>query len=160
MGYAVKSIAYEAVQYQQALEKIARYGVPEREAKVHGEDIPVLMRPCPIIGLPRHPDVSQDERIMSMDGPISRLEVKILKSCPIAQRLHDQLRQFPNGPRDGIDAMQGLWEKTSVPAKPLTAEGPSLPLHVLALMDRVKRQPLDRPQLCGTNRSVALTSWN
>ena len=158
-GYTVKQIGYEAVAYQEALAQIARYGVPEREAVEHNESIPVLMRPCPIVSMPRHTDVSQDERILSMDGPISRRELKIWKRCRIGDKLEQQLRQFPFGKRDGIDAMQGLWEKTSVPPKPLIIDTPNLPRHMLELMAKIKDERPDTPKFTGGANTVSLATW-
>jgi hypothetical protein len=117
------------------------------------------MRPCQVIGLPRHSDVSQDDRILSMDGPISRRELRVLKRCPIAHLVYDQLRQFPNGPRDVIDAMQGLWERTSTPPRPIVESPDSLPRAVRELMERARRRPGESPELRGTNTEVALATW-
>lgn len=158
-NYIVKSIGWESVAYQKALKEIAIYGVPEREAKYDGEEIPVVMRPCSCIGLPRESDTSQEERILSMDGPLSRRQIKIYKRNPIGEKMADQMRMFPNGPRDLIDAAQGLWVRTAKPPKPIDVQAPRVPAQVLEMMRRARQDRSERPTLCGTSGNVRLQSW-
>jgi hypothetical protein len=94
-GYSVKSIGYESVAYQEALAQIARYGIPERDAAYHGETVPIQMKPCPVVSIPRPSDVRKQERIISMDGPVTRREFKIWKRNPIGRRQYEQMQRFP-----------------------------------------------------------------
>jgi hypothetical protein len=119
MGYSVRSIGIEDVAYQKALVRIAREGVPERRATYHGESIPMLTKPCSVIGIPRGTDASKQERILSMDGPLVRRELLFWKKCGIALKAVSQMKNFPMGADDILDTLHDLWVRTKTPSRHL-----------------------------------------
>lgn len=155
-GYTVKSIGYESVQYQEALAQIARQGVPERDPTYHGESVPMLTAPCPIVSIKRPPDMTKHERILSMDGPITRREVFFWKHNRIGAKVMQQFKNYPFDRFDALDATHDLWIRVQTPPKPLGPELPRLhPLLAALLKDSAEG---DRT-LVGGHNSVNLTSW-
>jgi hypothetical protein len=104
-GYEVRSIGFESVQYQEALAQMARQGVPEREAEYDGEQVRMVVKPCPIRSIKRSTQMHKQERLLEMDGPITRRELKIWKKCPIGQKAITQLTNFPLDKDDLLDAL-------------------------------------------------------
>jgi hypothetical protein len=156
-GYTVKNIGFESVAYQEALAEIARYGVPEREATYQGESVPIITKPCPVRSIKRSPDIRKQERIMEMDGPVTRRELKFWKRCPIADRAMRQFKGFPFDRDDILDAVHDLWVDTRTPARVMRAETPKWPPQILRFLERMDRR--GEPQLRGTNNTVKLTAW-
>lgn len=156
LGYRVQNIGVESVAYQEALAQIARDGVPEREAAYHGESVPMLKSPCAVRSIKRSAELRKTERILEMDGPVSRREVMFWERCPIARRTIDQYKGFPFDRFDILDAMHDLWVGTSTPGRPLTT-GPKMDKDLAAIL----RGGLvaKRPKLVGTNNTVALAAW-
>lgn len=157
MGYTVRSIGYEAVQFQAGLITSARRGIPERHARWDGERIAIQAPPCRVIPIERSSDRTKLERILSMAGPIMRREVWFLKDNPVAKRMIQQLENFPHDRDDFLDSMHDHWIKTAQPTPPI--EGRADTLHPL-LLKLLKLREGDGPKLCDTNASVSLQSWN
>lgn len=155
LGYCVKSIGIESVAYQKALVNLAREGVPERKPKYHGESVPMLTKPCPVISITRGPDTSKRERLLSMDGPITRRELLLWKKCGIALRAVTQLKQYPMGADDILDMLHDFWIRTSTP--PRSVEPEKLPLHP-RLMELLNQNDGTR-RLEGTNFTAKLATW-
>jgi hypothetical protein len=154
-GYTVKSIGYEAVAYQEALASIAREGIPERSPAYHGESVPMLTKPCQILSIKRPPDKSKPERILSMDGPVTRRELKVWRKCPIGQRVISQLSNFPYDRFDILDAMHDLWIRVLTPPPPLNVSDDPLHPELMKLI----RKHTEAPTLVGTNSTVKLLNW-
>jgi hypothetical protein len=155
MGYCVKSIGIEDVAYQKALVNLAKHGVPERKPEYSGESVPMLTKPCNVVGITRGPDASKRERLLSMDGPITRRELLFWKKCGIALRAIQQLKQYPMGADDILDMLHDFWIRVSTPPRSVEPERP--PLHP-KLMALLKENDGTR-RLEGTNFSVKLATW-
>jgi hypothetical protein len=155
MGYCVKSIGIEDVAYQKALVNLAKHGVPERRPEHSGESVPMLTKPCPVAGITRGSDASKRERLLSMDGPITRRELLLWKKCGIALRAVTQLKQYPMGPDDILDMLHDFWIRTSTP--PRSVEPVKPPLHP-KLMELIKQNDGTR-RLEGTNFTAKLATW-
>lgn len=158
LGYTVQNIGIEAVQYQEALAQLCRDGVPEREAEYSGELIPVMKSPVPIRSIQRSADMRKTERLLQMDGPISRREVQILKSCPVAQKLETQLVNFPHDKDDLLDALRDLWTGVMVPARPLQGVEPRIHAEITKLLNLRKKG--QKPTLRHTHNVVQLENWS
>ena len=157
-GYIVKNIGVEAVQYQEALAQICRDGVPEREARHHGESVPIQLRPCPVRSIQRSPDMRKHERILEMDGPVTRRELRFLRSCPISERAMLQFKNFPFDRFDLLDGIHDLWEGTISPPKQIEETSPHLHPELQRLLRKtlVKR---DLVEVSGMNNTVKLAAW-
>lgn len=155
-GYRVVSIGFESVAYQEALAEMARGGVPEREAKHHGESVPVLMRPCAVRSIRRSPELRKQERILEMDGPITRRELSFWRHCPITERAMQQLKNFPHDRFDILDALHDLWEQVRTPPPPEQRSDSPFPKEFEKYM---KKRFDGQPKLVGTNNQVRLASW-
>ena len=153
-GYCIKTIGFESVAYQEALANLARYGVPERKPVHQGESVPMLVKPCQVVSIHRSSDMSKPERLLSMDGPISRRELKFWKKCGIAERAIMQLKHYPMGKDDILDAMHDLWIKTRTPPREVEPDLPPFPKWV---MDELTNN--DAPALVGTHGSAKLMNW-
>jgi hypothetical protein len=158
-GYAVRSLGYESVAYQEALAQIARYGIPEREPRHHGESVPMLKSPCPVISITRPPDLKKHERILSMDGPITRRELKFWKYCGIAQKVLNQFANYPFDRFDALDATHDLWIKTTTPPPPVVGDERRIDPQLQAMWDAALNECGETPVLKGTNNTVSLTAW-
>jgi hypothetical protein len=156
-GYVVKSIGYESVAYQEGLAQSARYGVPEREADYDGEAVSVMTKPCPVVSIKRKGDMTKQERIISMDGPLSRGELLFWKECGIAERAMKQMKQYPHGKDDILDAMHDLWEKTTTPPREIEEERSGLHPALLAIINQ--NQLEDGPIKVGSSNTIKLASW-
>jgi len=156
-GYIVKSIGVEAVQYQEALAQICRDGVPEREAKYDGESIPVMVKSCPVRSIHRSADMRKTERILEMDGPVTRRELKFWRKCGIAEKVMLQFKNFPFDRFDALDATHDLWEATMTPPKQMQESSPGLHKEMRKILNmQLKGQPRI---VGGTNNTVKLTAW-
>ena len=157
LRYDVKDIGIESVQYQEALSQIARYGIPEREPAYSGESVPMLKSPCGVRSIKRSSDMRKHERLLEMDGPITRRELKFWTKCNIAQKVMNQFTNFPFDKFDALDATHDLWVGVTTPSKPMAAMAPSVPV----VFQKYLRDMDDNegPRLVGTNNTVRLTSW-
>lgn len=159
LGYSVVSIGFEAVAYQAALIGMSRYGVGERAAVADGESVPMRTKPCPVVGIERPPDRTKAERIMSMDGPVTRREVKFWRKCSIADKVMNQFKNFPYDRDDGLDAMHDFWIKTRTPSPPMVDVIPNIPREFQKMLR--EEEFTGRPQLTGTNNTIPLAGgWN
>jgi len=157
-GYNVQNIGVESVAYQEALAQIARSGVPEREAEYSGESVPIIKSPVPVRSIKRSPDMRKAERIMEMDGPVTRRELRIWKECRIAERAVAQLKGFPFDRDDILDALHDLWGKgVRTPPRVMEPTLPDMPKEMLAILQQIDKQK--QPVLRGTNNSVKLAHW-
>jgi hypothetical protein len=156
-GYKVRSIGFESVQYQEALAQIARQGVPERDPRYSGESVPMLTKPCPVRSITRSSDVRKHERLLEMDGPVTRREVHFWVRCAIANKVMQQFKEFPFGKFDALDATHDLWEHTMTPPPPMKAGEPQLHPELMKILKR--SLVAKEPTLCGTNNQVKLTAW-
>ena len=156
-GYKCFNIGIESVAYQEALAQLCRDGVPEREAEHHGELIPVVKSPCPIRSIKRSPDMQKTERILQMEGPISRREFKILRENPIGTRFATQLKNFPFDKDDILDAHRDLWSGIVLPSRSMDEPDKELHDEIAAILKRNKYK--GREKLVGTNTTVKLTAW-
>jgi hypothetical protein len=153
--FRVQNIGVEAVQYQEALAQLCRDGVPEKEASHHGESVPIVKSPCPIRSIHRSPDVRKDERILELDGPISRSEFKIWRKNPVGEKLATQLKNFPHDLKDTLDAAHDMWVGVLLPPRPMEEIEPHIPREILALMGEHEGESV----LKGTSNSVSLAQW-
>ena len=156
-GYRVRNIGIEAVQYQEALAQICRDGVPERNPEYHGESVPMLVKPCAIRSIQRSTDMRKQERILEMDGPVARRELKIWKECSVGQRLTQQFIGFPFDKDDLLDATHDLWVGTMTPPREMPDELP--PLHPELMKLLRQSMAAKTPTLRGTNNTVRLSTW-
>ena len=152
----VKSIGYESVQYQEALAQIARQGIPVRDPKFHGEKVTMLTKPCMITSIKRPPDMKKHERIVSMDGPISRREVKFHTKAPFVQRVFNQFANYPFDKDDILDAFHDLWVSTTEPPRPITNVEPEMDRDLARILSQASK---DGSTLVGTNNVIELASW-
>jgi hypothetical protein len=157
LGYRVQNIGIEAVQYQEALAELCRIGVPEREAWAHGELVPVLKSPCAVRSITRSPDMRKQERILEMDGPVSRREVRVLRSNPVGERFMAQLRNFPFDRDDLLDAAHDMWEGVLVPPRAMVPEARAHRIFRKYLSRRLGRA--EEPRLEGTANEAKLAAW-
>jgi hypothetical protein len=158
-GYKVVNIGIESVQYQEGLAQICRDGVPEREANYDGESLKIRKSTCPIRSIKRPPDMRKTERILEMDGPISRFELKFWKNCKIATKAMTQFKNFPHDRFDILDAVHDLWgHGTMAPARETTDAG--IQMHpLMAELMRLRKKNAQK-KLVGTNSTVQLATWN
>jgi len=156
-GYEVKSIGFEEVQFQHSLRKMALHGIPEREARYDGESIPTRKSPCPVVGIPRAPDVRKTERLLEMDGPATRREIRILAGMPYAQRILEQFEGFPFSKDDILDAIHDLWCKTRTPPRQIEEVQGAYHPDLQRIIDGGNTKGV--PTLCGTNVKVRLSTW-
>jgi hypothetical protein len=154
-GYEVKSIGFEEVQFQHSLRKMAVHGIPEREAKYDGESIPTRKSPCPVVGIPRAPDVRKTERLLEMDGPATRREIRILETMPYAQRIIEQFEGFPFSKDDILDAIHDLWCKTRTPPRQMEELDPIYHPDLQRIISGGMTS--GDPQLVGTSVTVRLS---
>jgi hypothetical protein len=157
-NYMVKNIGIESVQYQEALAELCRRGVPEREPAYHGESVPMFLKPCPVRSIKRSPDKRKQERILEMDGPVTRRELKFWKQCSISQKVMLQFMNFPFDRFDALDATHDLWEGTMTPPAVIEDQVPRLHKELQKLLRAEmygKRQGVN----IGTNNRVNLTGW-
>jgi hypothetical protein len=154
LGYHVRSIGIERVAYQAALVNLAKKGVPEREATYDGESIRMMTKPCPVVGIDRGTDATKQERLLSMDGPITRRELLLYKKCPIAHRAVTQLKQYPMGPDDILDMLHDLWIRTQTPSREIEPEPPAFPDWVMR--ELYEHEP---PVMVGTHGKARLINW-
>jgi hypothetical protein len=155
-GYKVKSIGFESVQYQEALAQIARDGVPEREPQYDGESVPMRKKPCPVRSITRSPEIRKQERLLEMDGPITRRELRFWKECSIAEKVMQQFKNFPFDRFDALDATHDLWVATVTPPRVLEPQ-PVLHKEMQKILDKAMRRHAGHPH--GTNNTVRLTAW-
>ncbi len=115
-GYQVMNIGIEAVAFQTTMVTQARDGI----VWDFNEDGTANLRkaPCQMVRITR-PAVRKTERILEMDGPVSRGELHFWTRDPVNKRVHRQFCHFPFDEDDGLDATHDLWVKTSMPPKPL-----------------------------------------
>ncbi len=159
-GYSVQSIGFEAVQYQAGLVHISRYGIPERQPAYKGESVPMLTKPCNVVAITRSSNTSKHERLISMDGPISRRELKFWKECKIAEKVMNQFKKYPFDRYDALDATHDLWIKTRTPPRGVSDDLPELHPELLAILRRCgKLQDTDGPVLRGTSNTINLVNW-
>jgi hypothetical protein len=154
-GYTVKSIGFESVQYQESIAQIARYGVPERASKYQGESVPMQHKPCPIRSIKRSTDMHKQERILEMDGPITRRELKIWRQCPIGDQAVQQLLHFPMDKDDILDALHDLWVDTYTPPK---GDKDLYDIHP-SFAFILNRSKYEGPKVVGTTNQVQLANW-
>lgn len=157
-GYTVRDIGFEAVQFQEALAKTARMGIPERSPRYQGESVPMLTKPCAVRSIQRSRDTRKHERILEMDGPIIRGDLKFWRGCPIAAKLMGQFRNFPFDRDDGLDATHDLWVGTMTPPAAIDESPPILHPELMRLL-RQGAFEREKPALVGTNSTVKLTAW-
>jgi hypothetical protein len=155
-GYSVETIGIEDVAYQKALKQLARDGVPEREGAYHGESVPIMMPPCRVVGITRGADTTKHERILEMDGPVVRRELKFWTRCDIAHKSVQQFKAFPFDKFDILDAIHDLWVKVKTPPRPTLVAGAGMPPFMQKLL---KEQEKEGRRLCGGNNSVTLSHW-
>lgn len=155
LGYQVKNIGVEAVQFQEALAQLCRDGVAEREPKFHGEHLRMLKSPCPVRSIHRSPDMRKPERILEMEGPISRREFKIWVDNPVGQRQAAQIKNFPHDRDDWLDVIHDFWEATLVPPREMPPDPKAIHPAILKLLKRLDKNAA----LTGTSNQVRLTSW-
>ena len=158
LGYKCFNIGIESVAYQEALAQLCRDGVPEREATEHGESVPIVKSPCAVRSITRSPDMRKTERILQMEGPISRGDFKIWTQNPIGRRLASQLIGFPYDRDDILDGHRDLWTGAMIPPRPIEREDRELHEAVESILNRRKKGA--EPKLVGTNTSVVLTNWS
>jgi hypothetical protein len=157
-GYKVFNIGFESVAYQEALNQLARDGVPEREATFHGESVKVLKAPCAVRSIKRSPNMRKDERILEMDGPISRCEHFIWKQNPIGEKMASELKNFPFDTKNVLDALHDMWESgVIVPPRLRLDSEESLHPDLRRLLR--KRRKGEGPQLVDTHNKVKLAGW-
>jgi hypothetical protein len=158
-GYRVQNIGFEAVAYQEALAEMARNGVPAREAVASGEKIEILKPPCPVRSIQRSAELRKQERILELDGPITRREFKIWTKCPeqVGHAAMQQLQHFPHDKMDVLDAIHDLWEGTSAPPPQKIEVVPQLHPELLKLIR--KGETATKPTVRGTHTTVKLQSW-
>lgn len=125
-GYRVLNMGYEAVQFQEALAQIARDGIPERAPAYQGDEVAMRLAPTTVVSITRAPDRTKHDRLVSMDGPISRRELRFWKGCSIAKKVMQQFVGYPHDRYDALDACHDLWVRTSTPPMPLSAEEDAL----------------------------------
>lgn len=157
MGYRVKEIGVESVAYQEALAQLCRDGVPEREALTHGELIPVQKAPCSVRSITRSAELRKQERILEMEGPVSRREAHIWTENPIGARTVTQLKNFPFDRDDILDAMHDAWEGVMVPSRPMGAKVIRIHPAFRKAMRRWTRE--DGPRVEDTSNTVTLSAW-
>jgi len=155
--YRVQNIGIEAVQYQEALAEMARNGVPERDPEYDGESVPMMMRPCPVRSIHRSPDIRKTERLLEMDGPVSRRELLFLRECPIAEKAMLQFKNFPFDRFDALDAIHDLWVGTMTPARPMTGTDRVLHAELRRLIARGKNKK--EGIVPGMTNTVRLQAW-
>lgn len=153
LGYAVRNIGIESVAYQEALAEMCRGGVPERDPAYHGESVPMMTKPCAIRSITRSPDKRKHERILEMDGPITRRELKFWERCSVSRKTMLQLENFPFDRDDALDALHDFWDGVVTPPPALQERSPVMPKELAAILD--KRGGRDR----GTTQAVALSAW-
>jgi len=159
-GYVVPNIGIESVAYQEALAELCREGVPERAPMYQGESVPMMLPPAgtKIVSITRSPNARKQERILEMDGPVTRREVHFWADDPMGHKLHHQFTKFPLDRFDGLDGFHDLWVKTKTPPrKVLVAESrytvhPEL-RHLLVDYDD------PTVTLRGVNNTVKLSNW-
>ncbi len=157
-GYTVRSLGYEAVQYQAALANMGRYGIPAHEPKFDGELVPMRLSPCKIVAIHRSSEMSKPERIISMDGPICRRELKFWKSCRIAEKVMNQFLRYPFDKFDALDATHDLWVKTRCPPRTVDPETKYvIPKEIQAILDNYHSG--DDPVTKGTSNTIKLENW-
>lgn len=154
-GYKCFNIGVESVAFQEALAQLCRDGVPEREATEHGELIKIIKSPCPIRSIKRSTDMHKSERLLQMEGPISRREFKIWSKNPIGRRLAMQLTNYPHDKDDVMDAHRDLWTAVVLPSRPM--ESVERDVHVEFEKILKGRANKGNPKLKGTSASVTLT---
>jgi hypothetical protein len=158
-GYTVKSLGYESVQYQEALAGIARYGIPEREPEYHGEAVPMMTSPCQVVSIKRRSDMTKHERIVSMDGPVTRRELKFWKGAAVAQKVWNQFANYPFDRYDALDATHDLWINTYTPPRLVEDIEPPLHPELMRILKESGKLTPDGPVLRGTHNTVKLTAW-
>lgn len=138
-GYRVLNIGIESVAYQEALAMICRDGVPETDAVFDGQAVPIVKAPCPIRSIERPKDATKQERILSMDGPITRGDLKIYRKNPIGKHLYQQLWNFPQDKDDALDTAHDMWVQTVTPPRAIEIERKLHPDIARVLARRMKQ---------------------
>lgn len=160
LGYKVVNIGVESVAYQEALAGLCRLGVPSRDPTMEGETVPMMMPPCPIVSIVRGSDMTKNERILAMTGPMERREVHIWKSNPIGRKLYDEHKQFPYGTKNGLDTCHDFWIKARPPARQIFGETRKMDPAFKKLYERAMMRSEDRqPSLIGASHTSALEGW-
>jgi hypothetical protein len=152
-GYVVKNIGVESVQYQEALAEMCRSGVPEREPAYHGESVPMLTKPCAVRSITRSADKSKQTRILEMDGPVTRRELKFWTQNPVGRKTMLQFQNFPFDRFDALDAAHDFWEATMTPPPVLEEKSLLMPRELERILARRMRKD------GGTVQQVQLSSW-
>ena len=157
-GYHVRNIGIESVQYQEALAELCRNGVPERDPTFDGESVPMLMTPCAIRSITRSPDKRKHERLLEMDGPITRRELKFWKQNPIARKQMTQFQNFPFDRFDILDATHDLWVSAHCPPAVIEDIEPTLHKEFQKLLRR-NMFGKQQGQIVGTIAPTKLSNW-
>ena len=152
-GYPVRNIGIESVAYQEALAEMCRAGVPEHEVEGHGERVRMILKPCAIRSITRSPNMRKHERILEMDGPVTRREVRFYDKNPIGRKLMQQFTNFPFDRFDGLDAAHDMWDGCMAPPAQIESREPVFPREFEKLFARRKRKDM------GTVQHVQLASW-
>ena len=156
LNYVVKNIGIESVAYQEALAAICRSGVPVRDPVKDGEAVPIRLKPCPIRSIKRSPDMRKHERILEMDGPVSRRELHWYIKNPISMRMVTQFKNFPYDRYDILDAVHDFWVDAYPPPRSGVTETPNMPIEFKKALERMRAR---KGSTSGTNNTSNLTSW-
>ena len=156
-GFEVKNIGIESVAYQEALAELCRLGVPTHDPKYDGERVEMMTKPCSIISITRPPNKRKGQRIMQMEGAVSRDELRIWKKCPIIHRCMNELRGFPFSTDNFLDSMRDLFERAPVPSRPLIHAPRVVHKEVEALLKLAVDGKRPKPE--GLSQTVQLETW-
>lgn len=159
LGYKVLNIGIEAVQAQEGLAQMARDGVAIREPTFDGESVPMMRPPCPVVSITRSPDARKVERIITMEGPVSRREIHVWKANPIGAKLLGQYKEFPHGRFDILDTCHDMWLSTRKPPKATSPDQLTIPPEFEKILARAMLLGEERPTLTGLSNEVQLSSW-
>lgn len=159
IGYRVKNIGIESVSFQESLAQLCRDGVYEREPRYDGEMVRAIKTKCRVVSIKRSPDMRKQERLLEMDGPIARRELKIWKANPVALKTMTELKEFPQGRDNLLDVLHDYWVQAPVPPRQREAEM----AHVHPELAKILRDKMydesEAPVLRDTSNTIALSNW-
>ncbi len=154
-GYDVINIGIESVAFQETMVTQARDGVQW----INDDGVLVLRKaPCPMTKIKRSA-TRKTERILEMDGPVSRGELHFWTKDPMNKRVHRMFCHFPFDKFDALDATHDLWKKTQIPPKALGIRGdqPMTPEEILTALKMGPRR--SRGKVTDAAGSSRLARW-
>ena len=133
--------------------------MPERDPTHDGEKIKMLTKPCAVRSITRSPDKRKHERILEMDGPVTRRELKFYEKNPVARKTMLQFQNFPFDKFDALDAVHDMWVGTMKPPPVIEDTPPMIPRELQKIL-QAQMYGKRKGQIVGTIAPSRLSAWS